>query len=565
MANVGSFDWERRTGKVKLSDELYRIFGLDPETDGPGYVDWRKQIHPEDLELVDATMRHTFAAREPWSLVHRIVRPDGSIRTIESQGRLERDHAGKPIRLLGTVKDVSVFKDTADALAHRASHDPLTGLPNRSLFLDRLEHALARASRSHAKLAVLFLDMDDFKLVNDTLGHDAGDALLVSLTPRLTSALRPGDTVARFGGDEFVVLCEELADDAAALDIADRIARSCARPLTIAGRELAVTVSAGAVIVDDGAATPADVLRDADAAMYRAKALGKGRVEIFDETMRARLLERIAIESELRRAIKADEFRLYFQPVVSLTRDTIVGFEALVRWQHPERGLLEPPDFIGVAESTGLIVPIGEWVLAEACRHAAAWAQECQDGRPLSVAVNLSPRQVLRSDIAAKVASVLEETGLDPSLLQLEITETALLEESDASLQALRDLKRLGVRIVLDDFGTGYSSLSNLRRYTIDALKIDRSFIDGLVRDAEEGAIVHAVLSMAHALDVEVTAEGVETAAQVALLRAHGCDFAQGFLYSRPVPADELDEIVMPRQSPTEHLMRLLGRVASVR
>jgi diguanylate cyclase (GGDEF)-like protein len=413
------------------------------------------------------------------------------------------------------------------------------------LLLDRLDHALARARRSGAKLAVVFLDLDDFKLVNDTLGHDVGDLLLVALTPRLSATLRPGDTIARFGGDEFVVLCEELEADPDAIHIAERITQACSRPVLIGDQEHIVTVSAGVVIVEAGAATPTDVLRDADAAMYRAKAIGTGRVEVFDEGMRARLTERIAIESELRRALVHDELRIFYQPVVSLPYSEVVGVEALLRWEHPVRGLLEPAEFMHIAESTGLIVPIGEWVLEQACRQAVTWQAARGEGKvPIRMSVNLSPRQVARSDVGASVARILRSTGLAAELLDLEISEGSLHEEGEASGQTLRELKDVGVRLVLDDFGTGYASLGHLKRFTIDALKIDRSFVDGLGRDTEDSAIVGAVLSMARALDVGVTAEGVETSDQLRRLREQGCDFAQGYLFSRPAPAGELAELL---------------------
>jgi diguanylate cyclase (GGDEF)-like protein/PAS domain S-box-containing protein len=470
-------------------------------------------------------------------------RKDGSEFPVEiSLGLLETEQG----RLISaSVRDVTERRLAADALAHQATHDPLTGLPNRTLFLDRLDHALARARRSRGKLGVLFLDMDDFKLVNDTQGHEAGDLLLVALTPRLSAALRPGDTVARFGGDEFVVLCEDLVVDAAALSIAQRIGDACSRPIKIGDHEHTVTVSTGVVIVDGGASTPSNVLRDADAAMYRAKAQGKGRIELFDEGMRAQLIERMAIESSLRRALENGELRLFYQPVYSLERNQIVGVEALLRWQHPMRGLLEPADFISIAEDSGLIVPIGEWVLEQACRQAASWRDRANGAEPLHVSVNLSPRQVTRSNVVAAVQRVLRNTGLEPELLDLEITEHTLIEEGEASALALRELKDVGVRLVLDDFGTGYSSLSYLKRYTIDALKIDRSFVDGLgSADSGDGAIVNAVVSMARELDVGVTAEGVETAAQLAQLRENGCPFAQGYLFSRPAPPEELDAML---------------------
>lgn len=439
------------------------------------------------------------------------------------------------------ITDMSERNRTATQRAPEASHDALTGLPNRALFLDRLEHALARARRSRRTLAIVFLDLDDFKLVNDTRGHDIGDLLLVALTPKLASALRPGDTIARFGGDEFVVLCEDLTGKADAIGIATRIADACSAPVNIGGVEHMVTVSAGVALVSDPAsASPGGLLRDADAAMYRAKAGGKGRVAMFDEGMRARLIERVAIESSLRKAIERDELRVFYQPVMSLRHRRIVSVEALLRWQHPNRGLLEPAAFIGVAESSGLIVRIGEWVTEQACRQAVAWQAAAPAAEPVQVSVNLSAQQLLRSDIASAVARVLESTGLHPSRLDLEITEAMLLRDIDSSAIALRDLKRLGVRLVLDDFGTGHSSLRYLKSMTIDALKIDRSFVKALSDDGDDGTIIGAVLSMANALDIGVTAEGVETGAQLSQLRQHGCDSVQGFLISRPAPAEQI-------------------------
>jgi diguanylate cyclase (GGDEF)-like protein/PAS domain S-box-containing protein len=443
------------------------------------------------------------------------------------------------------IVDRSEAARTAALREHEASHDPLTGLPNRTLFLDRLEHALARARRSMRPLAVVFLDLDDFKLVNDTRGHDVGDLLLVALTPKLASALRPGDTIARFGGDEFVVLCEDLTGEADAIGIATRIAEASSTPLRVGGVEHTVTVSAGVALVGDPAtASPAGLLRDADAAMYRAKAGGKGRVAMFDEGMRARLIERVAIESSLRKALDRDELRVFYQPVMSLRHNRIVSVEALLRWQHPHRGLLEPDAFIAVAESSGLIVRIGEWVMEQACRQAVAWLAAAPAAEPIHVSVNVSAQQLIRSDVASSVARVLNATGLEPGLLDLEITESMLLRDVDSSANALHDLKRLGVRLVLDDFGTGYSSLSFLKRLTIDALKIDRSFIKDLGEQEEDGMIIGAVLSMANALDIGVTAEGVETGAQLARLRTQGCDSVQGFLFSRPAPPEQISTLI---------------------
>jgi diguanylate cyclase (GGDEF)-like protein/PAS domain S-box-containing protein len=551
LTRMGSFEHDLCTGATIWSDELYRILGVEPGEVNPQHESWWRFTHEDDRELFETVLAEAREQRGSWSFMHRIVRSDSTVRMIESRGRVEVDGSGLPVRMIGTAQDVTERKQADDALAHQASHDALTGLPNRALFLDRLGHALARARRSGSRIAVVFLDLDDFKLVNDTRGHDVGDLLLLALAPRLSAAVRPGDTVARFGGDEFVVLCDDLAGEDDAITIAQRMSDACSRPVTIRGYEHLVSVSAGVAMVRDAQSATADeLLRDADAAMYRAKAGGKGRIEVFDEGMRARLVERIAVEDGLRRALDRGELRLHFQPIMSLRDSRIVGAEALLRWQHPERGLLQPEDFIAVAESSGLIVPIGEWVIGEACRQAAVW----NDGtrrEPIYVSVNLSPRQIVRSDVTASVRDSLRETRLDPELLEIEVTERALLENGEACARVLAELKRLGVRIVLDDFGTGYSSLSFLKRLTIDALKIDRSFVGGLGRDTEDGAIVSAVLSMAGALHVGVTAEGVETLAQLARLRAQGCEFGQGFLFSKPASADELGALLGPVQTRT--------------
>jgi diguanylate cyclase (GGDEF)-like protein len=440
--------------------------------------------------------------------------------------------------------ELAIARRAADALAHRAGHDPLTGLPNRELFLDRVEHALARARRSTRPVGVIFLDLDDFKVVNDTRGHDVGDLLLRALTPRLNAALRPGDTIARFGGDEFVVLCEDLLDESDAVHIAERIALACREPITIARQEHDITVSAGVLVVTDPHSTSAaSALRDADAAMYRAKAGGKGRVEVFDDGMRARLVERVALEMSLRRALGRGELRVFYQPVIGVQGGEIAGVEALLRWQHPRRGLLTPSEFMSVAESSGLIVDIGEWVLAQACAQVADWNAQTT-GAPLRLSVNLSSQQLIRPEIAEVVARILSASGLPAELLDLELTERIVLEQGHDCLAALRALKALGVRLVLDDFGTGYSSLVDLRRLTIDALKIDRSFVQDLGREDDDGAIIDAVLCMADALHVAVTAEGVETRDQLARLRAQGCEHVQGFLFSPPAPPEVLDELL---------------------
>jgi diguanylate cyclase (GGDEF)-like protein/PAS domain S-box-containing protein len=438
-------------------------------------------------------------------------------------------------------------KEFEAQLAHQAHHDPLTGLPNRALFLEFLMLALARARRYHTTVAVLFLDLDRFKFVNDSLGHDAGDALLVSLGERLRGVLRPGDTVARFGGDEFTVLCEDLSGAGArhqAIEVAERLLEVMQQPFLLEGEEQFLSASIGIALGATGGERPDELLRDADSAMYRAKERGKGRWEVFDEAMRESAIVRLETENLLHRAIERGEFRVFYQPIISLTETRCVGAEALVRWQHPERGLVPPYEFINLAEETGMIVPMGDWVLNEACRQGARWKAERPDAEPFCVAVNLSGRQLAYPGLANQVSNALEESGFDAPLLCLEITESVLMEDAEATIVAIKALKALGVRLSIDDFGTGYSSLGYLKRFPVDLVKVDRSFVDGLGTEAEDSAIVAAVVSLGHALGLRVVAEGVETELQLAELIALGCDEAQGFYFAPPQSAPDLSELI---------------------
>jgi len=444
------------------------------------------------------------------------------------------------------TRDITERKAFEERLEYQATHDPLTGLPNRTLFLDRLELALARARRSNRPVAVLFCDVDHFKVVNDSLGHSAGDRLLVSLAQRLRSALRPGDTVARFGGDEFVILCDDLVTEHDAVAIAERANNAVHEPLIVESTEVFPSLSIG--IAFAGLATePETMIRDADAAMYLAKERGRARYEVYDERMRSTLVERLDIEIALRRALTRHELRVVYQPTINLTSGDIVGFEALLRWEHPERGMLVPGEFIDVAEETGLIVPIGTWVVEQACRQAQRWHASRPDGDPLFVSVNLSSRQLDTALLIDNVADILERTGLPPGTLGLEITESVIMRDPETSTSSLQALKDLGVRIAVDDFGTGYSSLAYLRRFPVELLKVDRAFVDGLGNengDAEDRAIVEAVVNLAHTLGMKAIAEGVETAEQLAELRAMGCDMAQGYFVSKPLVAPDLDDLL---------------------
>jgi diguanylate cyclase (GGDEF)-like protein/PAS domain S-box-containing protein len=430
-----------------------------------------------------------------------------------------------------------------DETRHRALHDPLTGLPNRVLFRDRLEHALAQGARRPSTVAVLFLDLDNFKSVNDTLGHGAGDELLRALTPRLQSVLRPADTLARLGGDEFAVLCEDLTE-AGAVTVAERLAAVLREPIPAGGGEHHITASVGIAVADSSAADPDGLLRDADAAMYRAKERGRARYELFDERLREQTVERLHIENGLRGAVQRGELRLVYQPLVSLEDGSLRGLEALLRWETPDRGLVMPDDFIPAAEQSGLIVPIGAWVLQEACRQAERW-RRARSGDPLRVSVNVSAVQLAQPDFARVVERALLEAGATPELLCLELTETVLMEAGDAAVDVLHELRALGVQVVLDDFGTGYSALNYLEHIPLDGLKVDRTFAAGLAENGpHSSAIYGAVVAMASALSLPVVAEGVETAEQVSRLQALGCDVAQGFYFARPVPPEEIDALV---------------------
>ena len=431
-----------------------------------------------------------------------------------------------------------------DRLSQLALHDPLTGLPNRALVMDRLGQALARAQRQESSLALFFLDLDRFKVVNDGLGHSAGDQLLIAVAARLKAVVRPTDTVARFGGDEFVILSEDVPDRDHAAIVAERIADALARPVSVAGREVPVTVSIGMVITNGEHDDPESLIRDADVAMYRAKERGRARYELFDSTMRERVTERLETEAALRLALARDELRVLYQPEFSLRDGSIVGVEALLRWDHPDRGLLTPAEFLSLAEDTGLIVPMGMWALGEACRQAQAWREDHGDLDSFTVWVNFSARQLTQPDIPEIVADIVSRTLVDPTRLGIEITESVLMEDLEAVGSALRGLKQLGVQLAIDDFGTGFSSLSFLKRFPVGVLKVDRSFVAGLGRDPGDSAIVRAVIGLAHSLGLVAVAEGVKTPEQLSTLRSWGCDVAQGYHLGVPSDARTIDALL---------------------
>jgi diguanylate cyclase (GGDEF)-like protein/PAS domain S-box-containing protein len=446
--------------------------------------------------------------------------------------------------IANVLADALARQATEDEIRHRALHDSLTGLPNRILFLDRLEHALARVRRGKSLAAVMFLDLDGFKLVNDSLGHHAGDEILTAVAPRLKQALRATDTVARFGGDEFGILLEDIADELAATQAAERIAAVFARPFVLGSAEHFVSASVGIALARGGERAD-ELVRDADTAMYRAKEGGRARYELFDDDLRARAVSRLRMETELRRALERDELWLEYQPVVSLPDGEIVSVEALLRWKHPERGLIPPAEFIPIAEETGLIEPIGARVLDQACRQAAHWHAAMPDRAPVGISVNLSAVQIANATLPDTVAMAMHAADLDPSTLRLELTESVLLGETARLTETLARLRELGVHLVLDDFGTGYSSLGYLTRLPLDALKVDRAFVKGLGHDPQDTCIAEAIVAMARALSLPVICEGVETEIQLAELRRMGCDQIQGFYFSRPVDARTITSMLL--------------------
>jgi diguanylate cyclase (GGDEF)-like protein/PAS domain S-box-containing protein len=478
----------------------------------------------------------------------QIAGRDGPWGALTAHSRRPRHYAPDEADFMAAVANVvsgAVERHrTEEEVRHAALHDALTGLPNRTLALDRLEGALARRRRDGRDVAVLLLDLDLFKLVNDSYGHGIGDDLLVTLAPRLQDAVRPADTVARLGGDEFLIVCEQLDGAHDAIQVGERVAQAVSQPIVLRSGEHFITASIGIAMADSADCDTEALIRDADAAMYRSKERGRGRFELFDDRVRERVLTRLRTETELRRALERDELRVVFQPVVDLGDGSVVAVEALVRWQHPDRGLLDPIDFVPVAEDSGLIQPLGRWVLETACREGAALQRRFPRPQPLLLCVNTSAHQIADAAFPAEVAAIARRSGLAPGSLALEITESVLMEDAHAPVTVLGQLRDYGLRLMLDDFGTGYSSLGYLKRFPLDVVKVDRSFIAGLGHDEEDSAIVAAVISMAHTLGLTVVAEGVERGEQVDQLRRLGCDRVQGRLLARPLPAPELGQLM---------------------
>ena len=539
-ANDGLWDWGLIRDETFYSSRWKAMLGYEEDEIGALPEEWFGRIHPEDFTGFNEKLTAHLEGRSPhFQHEHRMLHQDGSYRWILSRGIAIRDAAGKVYRMAGSQTDITDRRRVEDRLVHEATHDNLTGLPNRAAFMERLRRSSERARIDPNYIfAILFLDLDQFKIINDSLGHLAGDKLLIEIAHRLDLALRPSDMVARLGGDEFVLLLDHLDVVTDAAYVAERIQAVIAAPMIINEREVFTTASMGIALCVGDCESAEDLLRDADTAMYRAKNKGKARYEIFDLVMRENAIRIMQLETDLRQAISNQEFVLYYQPIVSLATKKLTGFEALIRWNRPGKGLVGPADFIAFAEDNGMINPIGSWVLRESCRQMREWQDKFPQADALTINVNISGKQFSQPNFMEEIATVLKETGLAPAKLKLEITESVIMENADSAAEMLAELKVLGSKLAIDDFGTGYSSFSHLHKFPIDTLKIDRTFVGRMDVSNEHAEIVRAILMLAHNLKMDVVAEGVETLAQLNQLQSLGCDFAQGYFLGKPFPVE---------------------------
>ena len=543
-SNDGIWDWKLEDDTIFFSARWKAMLGYGEQDLSMRPGEWFDRVHPEDVQRLQAEIKSILQDEAVHlECEYRIRHRDQTFLWVLCRGMAVRDSHGKAIRIAGSQTDITQHRLYAEQIQHQALYDTLTNLPNRALFLDRLGRTIARADRSAVyAFAVIFLDIDRFKIINDSLGHAVGDQLLVSIARRLETCLPPGDTVARLSGDEFALLLEDTPDPDAVIRLVGRIQEMLSLPCQLQGHELLSTASMGIAFGSKDSGSAEDILRDADTAMCRAKIQGKARYVIFDTSMHVHAVALLQLEFDLRRAIEQNQLCLHYQPIWSVSGGNIVGVEALVRWQHPLRGLLAPQEFISLAEESNLIVALGEWVIRHACQQHTAWiAAGCPAFR---LAINLSVRQFQHRQFIEMVEGILQETGMDRLQLEFEITESVAMNTVDSSIVVAHKLRALGAQLSIDDFGTGYSSLSYLRRIPLHTLKIDQSFVADIASSNDAAAITRAIIALGNSLKLRIVAEGVETAEQLAFLRSQGCDEVQGFLLGRPLPAEMLTPLL---------------------
>lgn len=542
IARVGSWEWDLHTNRLSFSPELLSILSYTPATPPPVSLEWfYKQINPHDTSFVKKSLLSAVETGRNLSVTFRIRTNDGTEIVVASQAELVKDANGHPELLVGTLLDVTERTRAEQEIHQLANYDILTGLPNRNLLHDRLQQAIVQAARSQGSVGILFLDLDRFKGINDSLGHRAGDELLRTVAERLRVCVRESDTLARIGGDEFVIILSMVADEDGISSAATKVLGIISEPFVIEGQELYLTASIGIAVYPNDGIDVQTLLKHADLAMYQAKDMDRNNFQFFSSDLNVKVMERMVLESSLRKALDRNEFQLYYQPQIDVQTGAVVGFEALLRWLHPELGMISPDKFIPLAEETGLILSIGEWVIRSACKQIKAWQERGLP--PARMAVNLSGRQ-FRSRLDDVVAAILLETGLDARWLELELTESILMRNAAENLQLLQALAAMGCSLSIDDFGTGYSSLSYLKHFPLGRLKIDRSFVRDITTNPDDMAIAKIIIDMAHNLKLQVTAEGVEDHDQFALLKSYGCNEMQGFLFSKPVPADKAAQLL---------------------
>ncbi len=542
IGKLGNWVWDITADKFQWSDEVDRIFGYRPGDFEPSYERFLQAVHLDDRDCVVLAMQQALAEKQPYAINHRIVGAEGIERIAHQQAEVILDDSGEVISMRGVVQDITERMEFESRLHHLVYFDAITGLPNRILLRDRLSHALLIAQRSQRLVGLLLLDLDQFKTINDSLGHEAGDKLLILVAERLKSSIRNDDTLARLGGDEFCVILEGLAHSDNIGGIVDKILGLFSSPFMLGEQEVFITASAGVSLYPNDGTDAESLMKNADAAMYRAKELGRNSYQYFSSDMGTRVFERLALETQMRWALDKCEFILYYQPLVDFGSGQICGLEALIRWHHPQMGIISPAHFIPLAEETGMIVAMGDWVLQEVCRQYSAWQDAGINMVPINI--NIAAQQFWQEDFSEHLIQLLNEYGLTPHCLGLEITENTLMKDSVEVNDGLDRLKSSGFQLSIDDFGTGHSSLSYLKRFAIDSLKIDRTFVRDITTESDDEVIVEAIILMAQKLNFKVVAEGIETHEQFELLKASGCNIGQGYLFSEPKPAKEVGAIL---------------------